>query len=76
MGAETNLSSPQLDPTKSRESVTLLNDDQGSVYVAECDKSLEPAIGMVVDKWETGEMFYTRCEYRNGKWVHADHMPI
>ena len=28
MGAETNLSSPQLDPTKSRESVTLLNDDQ------------------------------------------------
>lgn len=28
MGAETNLSSPQLEPTKSRETETLLNDDQ------------------------------------------------
>ncbi|KAM3350570.1 hypothetical protein ACQJBY_022972 [Aegilops geniculata] len=28
MGAETNLSSPQLEPPKSRETETLLNDDQ------------------------------------------------
>ncbi|KAM3354643.1 hypothetical protein ACQJBY_025389 [Aegilops geniculata] len=28
MGAETNLSSPQLEPAKSRETETLLNDDQ------------------------------------------------
>ncbi|XBI96535.1 hypothetical protein VPH35_032805 [Triticum aestivum] len=38
----------------------------GSIYVPECDESLEPAIGMVFDKWEAGEMFYTRYAHEVG----------
>lgn len=38
-----------------------------STYEPECDEGLKPTIGMVFDKWEDGDIFYTH--YAHEGWV-------